>query len=432
MTSDRQANLWRSSCRENIAFKSLDRSLTVNLVIIGGGFTGSSAALQAAREGASVCLLEAETIGHGGSGRNVGLVNAGLWLPPDNIKAAMGETEGMRLISALAQAPTRVFELIDRHHIDCEATRMGTLHCAHSPQGLKDLQNRHLQGIRTGAPLQLFDAVETRRRLGSQVFHGSLWDPRAGTIQPLSYCCGLARSASEAGATICEHSPVSEIKRENFHWVVTSGNFQVRAKAILVATNAYSLGIDAPFKPKFIPVSFSQFATVPMSVSDRETVLPGAEGCWDTALVMSSFRIDQAGRLILGGLGNLEGPGAAIHSTWARRKLQRLFPRLGHLPFEHSWRGVIAMTSDHIPKIVEFGPSAYACYGYSGRGIGPGTVFGTDCAKALLNQDPSELPLAPIPHYTERFTGVKAAYYESGAVLTHAILPSPISRQHKE
>jgi glycine/D-amino acid oxidase-like deaminating enzyme len=102
-----------------------------------------------------------------------------------------------------------------------------------------------------------------------------------------------------------------------------------------------------------------------------------------------------------------------------------LFPALGDLKFEHAWRGTIAITGDHIPKIVAFGPNAYACFGYSGRGIGPGTIFGIQAAIALLERNPEVLPLAPVHRYSERYTRLRAAYYEAGATIIHAVDAAP-------
>lgn len=419
MTTPKTSILWRASTTEIVETRPLGSDMIVDLVIVGGGFTGVSAALEAAGRGASVCLLEGEIIGHGGSGRNVGLVNAGLWLPPDTVMEQMGEKAGRRLIDVLADAPRRVFEIIEREGIDCEATRHGTLHLAHSASGLRDLEERHRQGRKFGAPLELLDAAETLRRTGTGAYHGALLDPRAGTIQPFSYCRGLARAAQARGAQIHDRSPVTSIRRDGDRWRVTANGHVVAARALILATNAYQAGIEAPFAPQYTPVSYCQFATTPMPDSARKIILADGEGCWDTAMVMSSFRIDQEGRLILGGIGNTEGPGAPVHRSWARRKLRALFPEIGELPFEHAWRGRIAMTDDHVPKIVAFGPNAYACFGYSGRGIGPGTVFGAQAAVALLESDPSALPIEPVAGYSERFSSAKATYYEVGATLTH-------------
>ena len=423
-----QDNLWHHSCGEGFAAGPLAETLAgplngdavADLVIIGGGFTGCAAALEAAGQGASVCLLEAEHIGHGGSGRNVGLVNAGLWLPPETVMAEMGEAPGMRLLEVLGAAPQQVFDLIARHGIACEATRNGTLHLAHAPSGLRDLAERHRQGNRLGAPLQLLDAGETARRTGSEAFHGALFDPRAGTIQPLAYVRGLARAAQAAGARLHEKSPVTRLHRAGDHWVITTAQGSLRAGAVLVATNAYHLGIRAPVQPRVVTVHYCQYATDPLPADLGGSILPGGEGCWDTALVMSSVRRDAAGRVIIGGIGNGAGVTGAVHAGWARRKLAALYPALKDQPLRHGWSGKIAMTGDHIPKIVEFGPRAYAVFGYSGRGIGPGTVFGTAAARALISGDETGLPLAPVPGHHERLTALRSAWYEAGASLIHA------------
>lgn len=408
------SNLWQATA-EAFSAAPLSADAVVDLAVIGGGFTGGAAALHAASQGAKVCLLEAQTVGHGGSGRNVGLANAGLWLPPETVMAQMGDGPGRRLIAALAAAPGRVFDLIARHGIGCEATRNGTLHLAHSAKGFADLKDRHRQGVAFGAPLELLDATETARRTGSQAFHGALFDPRAGTIQPLAYARGLAGAAVAAGAQVHEASPVAALTRKDV-WELTCNGHRVRAKAVLLATNAYHLGLQA-FAPQYVAVSYCQFATAPLA---RPEILPGKEGCWDTALVMSSFRIDAAGRMILGAMGNSEGPLGPLHSAWARRKLAQVYPQIAKAPFEHAWRGRIAMTSDHVPKIVAFGPQAYACFGYSGRGIGPGTVFGTEAARSLLSGDATTLPVAPVQTHHETLTAPRAAWVEAGAGLIHA------------
>lgn len=419
MTS--KGNLWRASSENPVTAPALDRPLGVDLAIIGGGFTGQAAALEGARRGASVALFEGETFGHGGSGRNVGLVNAGLWLPPEDVIAEMGTEAGHRLMRWLADAPRRVWSLIEAEGIDCEATRHGTLHLAHAPKGFADLAERHRQGTALGWPLQLLDAAETARRTGSAAFHGALFDPRAGTIQPLSYARGLARAAQRAGAQLYEQSRVARVQRQDQLWHLEVNGQPVRARHLLLATNAYFDGIDMGFRPEIVAVSYFQAATVPIPAALRARILPGAEGCWDTDLVMSSFRMDAAGRFIIGGIGNVEGPGRAVHMGWARRKLRQTFPELGDLPFEHDWRGRIAMTGDHIPKILRFGPAALACFGYSGRGIGPGTTFGTLAAEALLTGNDSALPVAAVDQHHERFAPLREAYYETGAILTHAV-----------
>jgi glycine/D-amino acid oxidase-like deaminating enzyme len=195
-------NHWRNAAVEQVAFPSLSDNINVDLVVIGGGFTGLNAARVAAREGLRVCLIEAKTIGHGGSGRNVGLVNAGLWLPPDQIKQTLGDARGERLINDLGMGPDRVFNLIKNYEIQCDARRNGTLHLAHSSQAKSDLRAREKQWQSRSAPVTLLDAQTTAHHVGSDMYHGALFDARAGVIQPLDYARGLARAAAEEGVQI--------------------------------------------------------------------------------------------------------------------------------------------------------------------------------------------------------------------------------------
>ncbi len=415
------SNLWQQSAVETYAAPPLNEDMTADLAIIGGGFTGNSAALHGAEAGADVVVLEAETIGHGGSGRNVGLVNAGLWLPPDDVERELGAEQGGRLNRALAAGPDLVFSLIEQHAIECEATRTGTLHCAHAPSGQRDLENRYSQQVKRGAPVELLDVATARERTGTDQVHGALFDARAGTINPLAYCRGLARAAAAAGARHFEQTPVTAIMFNEGSWQVVTPRGRVRAAKLLMATNGYHVPIDGIAEPQVVPVHYFQLATKPLSDNLARSVLPGREGCWDTHPVMSSFRMDQAGRLLVGAVGALDHAGHGIHRAWANRKLAKLFPSLAGQPIEHAWFGRIAMTADHIPKILTIGDDGLAIFGYSGRGISPGTTFGRAAAAALLSRDRSELPLDVIDSYAERFTGLKRGYYELGATLTHLV-----------
>ena len=412
-------NLWEETAEEKAGHPPLSGDASADLVIVGGGFTGCSAALHAAETGASGRLIEAETIGHGGSGRNVGLVNAGLWTPPREVRRILGDEAGDRLNATLAAAPDLVFSLIEQHRIACEPRRDGTLHCAHSRSGLAELRDRCGQLREQGAPVTLLPAEETAMRTGSSVFYGALHDARAGTIQPLAYARGLARAAAEAGAVIHERSPAVSIRREAGGWTVEAPGGRVRAGALLLATNAYHRQADGLPALQSVPVQLFLMATAPLGDNLRRTILPGGEGCWDTAKVMSWFRMDGAGRLILGGVGSLERASASIHKNWAQRKLRALFPHLGAQPLHHAWSGRIAMTGDHLPKILRLGARGLAVFGYSGRGIGPGTVFGKAAALALLSGDETGLPFAPVECHYESFREAKAAFYEIGASLAH-------------
>lgn len=414
-------NLWTKTAPSALGRAQMEGEHSADLIIIGGGFTGCAAALEAAQSGLSVILLEAETIGFGGSGRNVGLVNAGLWTPPDDVENTIGLEAGQKLNTALAAAPDLVFSLIERHQIKCDAVRNGTLHCAHSAAGLKNLHTRFTQHQKRNAPVALINQEQTAHRTGTAAFKGALFDPRAGTIQPLSYCQGLALAAINAGAKLFENSPALAIARNAEQWTVKTQNGQATAPHLIVATNAYSNDQLLGQQSRFTLVHYFQFATEPLTKSERASILPNLEGCWDTALVMSSFRYDSDGRLLVGSVGSLDHATSPTHEFWAQKKLAAIYPQLARKKLDHAWHGRIAMTKDHLPKVVEFGPNAYSVFGYSGRGIGPGTVFGTSLAKMIANNDTSHLPVEPINAYAENLTKTAGLYYETGSVLTHGL-----------
>ena len=415
-----QNNLWEQSSKENIGFEPLQDSIVSDLAIIGGGYTGCSAALSAAESGLSVTLID-KKIGFGGSGRNVGLVNSGLWLPPKKVENMLGKVAGIKLNQSLSSAPDLVFNLIDKYNIDCNANRSGTLHCAHSRKGFKDIQNRYQQLTERGAELDLLGPEEAWKRIGSSKFHGALLNKKAGTINPLSYCQGLARAAKSRGAKIFESSLATQIDYKNKLWSIQTEDGSVQSKMLLIATNAYQQKINGAAASKYTPVYYFQAATKPLSKDSLEGILPNNEGCWDTATVMSSFRLDSDNRFIIGGIGNLGPNISKIHSAWAKRKMQSIFPSLENTSLDYFWGGQIAMTDDHIPKILCIGQNAYSIFGYSGRGIGPGTFFGKSIVETFLTGSEEPLPIKPTNNNNEMFGKLKGNFIEFGAKLNHLV-----------
>ena len=415
-----QKNLWQETSKEKITFGNLNKSITTDLVVVGAGFTGCSAALFASKSGLSVALID-QKIGYGGSGRNVGLVNAGLWMPPETVENILGLDAGVKLNNALAKAPDLVFSLIDNYEINCSANRSGTLHCAHSKKGLKDIQLRFKQLSERGAELELLDKHQTEQRIGSSKFFGSLFNKKAGIINPLDYCLGLAKAAKSNGVNIYESTLATKIQSINNEWLVKTSEGSIKAKMLLIATNAYQKPIEGLNPSQYTSVQYFQVATKALPLDLAKSVLPNAEGCWDTASVMSSFRLDADNRLIIGGIGNLGHSASKIHTNWARRKVESLFPQLTNIAIDFSWHGRIAMTDDHIPKILRLGNNAYSVFGYSGRGIGPGTYFGKAVSDCLVNGDEKFLPVDPLDNYQEPLSSLKGGIIEFGATVSHLL-----------
>lgn len=162
--------LWEKTAPAAPQTSSLNEHISADVVIVGAGYTGLSTALHLAEQGVRVAVLDAVEIGFGGSGRNVGLVNAGMWVKPDDLPAALGTKYGDRLLQALGNGPKMVFDLIEKHQIACEVEKQGTLHCGVGHAGVKELEARAAQWQKLGAPVTLLDADETARKVGTSAY----------------------------------------------------------------------------------------------------------------------------------------------------------------------------------------------------------------------------------------------------------------------
>ena len=226
--------------------------------------------------------LEAETIGHGGSGRNVGLVNAGLWLPPDDVEAALGREAGQRLNDALAGGPAYVFDLIARHAIACEATRAGTLHCAHARAGTDELARRFRQLQARGAPVTLLDAAAAGRAPRAACHR---CPRRAARPARRHHPTARVRARPRAGGAgrrraLARQSPATAIAHDGARWTATCAQGSVRARTLLLAVNAYAFPPRAPWHPRYRRTHYFQMATSPLSSAVAATILPGHQGAW--------------------------------------------------------------------------------------------------------------------------------------------------------
>lgn len=423
MNGDSQTHgLWEASAPPAAPTGPLTGPVRADVAIIGAGFTGCSAALHLAQQGASAVVLEAADIGFGASGRNVGLVNAGMWVMPSVLVDELGKTHGERLLNLLGNGPAAVFDLIARQGIACEAMHTGTLHCAVGARGAAEVAERARQWLALGAPVELLDAQRTQQLTGTSAYAASLLDRRAGTVQPLAYVRGLASAALRAGARIHTRTRVTAVERSGNAWQLATGDGgQVSAKWVIVATDAYTTGGLWPdLQREQVHFPYFNFATVPLDPDIARRILPERQGAWDTRQVLSSFRFDAAGRLVFGSVGALRGMGRGIHHAWARRALARLYPQLKGVPFEHAWYGTIGMTPNALPRLHELDQNVLSFSGFNGRGIAPGTVLGRELARLVLGEVRREDMPVPITNVVAApWRQVKSLGYEAGAQAFH-------------
>ncbi|TVS01397.1 MAG: FAD-binding oxidoreductase [Rhodobacteraceae bacterium] len=417
MTSD-SPGLWAETAPPAPPTEALSGEVSAQVAVVGGGYTGLSAALHLAQAGVSVALVEAAEIGGGGSGRNVGLVNAGLWLMPEELVARASA----RLLDALAEAPALVWDLVARHKLDCEAMPYGTLHCAPDARGKAALTERARQWQARGAGVELLDAARTRARTGSRAFRAALYDPRAGTIQPLAYARGLAAAALGAGARLFTNSPVSGFSEAGSGYRLSLPGGSLLAERVILATNTYSTEPFNRIRDAQSVLPYFNFATAPLPEDLSQTILPRGEGAWDTRKILTSFRRDAGGRLIIGSVGQLGRGDAALHRAWAERALRRLYPQLGPQRLRLGWWGRIGTTPDALPRLHRHAPGVWSISGYNGRGIAPGTLFGAmlaDLSRAEITE--TDIPLTPAQMSPDPLRLSREALFRAGSAALHLV-----------
>ena len=417
-----EKSLWSESAIADPVSDPLIGPVSTDVLVVGGGYTGLSSALHLAQSGVQVVLLEAKCIGYGGSGRNAGLVNAGIWKNPDHVQRQLGKEIADRFNLALRDSPALVFDLVRQFDMSCKAIRCGTVNIAHTASSLAYLEDRCRQLQAIGAPVTMIDGDSARSISGSPVYrHGGILDPGAGTIHPLSYARSLAQAALVQGARLYRNSAIESLVLKNDRWIAKTDQGEVSAQQVIVATNAYADGNSQNVRQSTIPVFIFHCATPPLGDAIAESIIPQRQGLWDTQTLMTSSRIDDEGRLIMSSAGSLQGFHRAIRQHWMRRVRERLYPQTRGIPWANYWSGQVGLTSSKILRIQLLAPGVYAPAGYNGRGIGTGTMIGKHLADAIVKGNTDEFPFPLEALYREKWRHSRAACYAYGTLALQSI-----------
>lgn len=414
-------SLWADTAPPAPPTPPLAESRKADVLIVGGGFTGLSAALHLAEAGVQACVLEAHEPGWGASGRNGGQVNPSLKHDPDELVRIHGPERAGRLIDAVSGSADLVFDLIARHGIDCQPVRNGWLQVAYSPKDVGGLHARAEQWAKRGVRTEQLDRAAVSARLGTQAFAGGWLDGRAGSIQPLAYTRGLVRAAQAAGASVHGGTEVTALERRGSHWhATTSTGASVTAEQVLIATNGYTGALWPKLQRTVLAANSFIVATEPLKGAAADAILPGGETASTSQRLLLYFRKDAQGRLLMGGRGHFADPAGPADFAHLERSLELLFPQLGPLRYEYRWAGRIAVTRDFMPHVHTPAPGVTVALGYNGRGIALATSMGKHVAARIAGAQAGfpypVTPIQPIPlHGLQRF-------YVAGGVAWYSLL----------
>jgi glycine/D-amino acid oxidase-like deaminating enzyme len=325
------------------------------------------------------------------------------------------------LIAFAASTADSVFDLIAQENLAVPFLRNGWIQAAHTATALAAAENRNRQWQARGADVQMLDAAEIAGKTGALGYVGGWLDRRAGVIDPLAYTLELARVAKAAGARIAECETATALRRDGDLWsLTTASGGEIHAKSVVVATNAYSDGLIPGLRQTIVPLHSFQIATAPLTLEQREKILPEGQAVSDSRRILVYFRLSPDGRLVLGGRGRMALPKNAGDWAHLHHAMLRLYPALAGVPIEQRWFGRVAMTPDHLPHIHEPEKGLVTAVGCQGRGIGLMTALGARIAGYLASGDAAQLPfpvspIRPIPFHSLRQIGVAAtiAWYRA-------------------
>ena len=352
---------------ERPRFERLEGSAKTDVLVVGGGFTGLSAAIHLARSGVDVTLVEAHRIGDGASGRNGGQMGTGQRLWPGEVEALYGFERSRALFDLAEEAKAHLFEFIAANDIDADL-RMGQLSVAHRRRYLPDYRGQVevLQSRYDYHGVTYMDAAETAERLGSSRYFGGIRDIGTGHVNPLKLLVGLAGVAASSGVKLHEETKIIATRRENGRTVAITEQGEIAADRVLYAVNAYGPGLDKAIDAHVMPIGSFIGATEPLP--DDAGVLPGGEACDDSRFVVRYFRKSVDNRLLFGGREAYTSEAGDI-TRHIRKQIAEVYPHLKGVRMTHAWGGSVGITMQRLPFVRTLSPGVTTIGGFSGHGV---------------------------------------------------------------
>ncbi|MBI2777821.1 MAG: FAD-binding oxidoreductase [Chloroflexi bacterium] len=376
---------------------------SVDVAIVGGGYTGVAAARKLAIQGAKAVLLEARTLGWGASTRNGGIAHPGFKWGPRSLEKKYGPELARQLYAESMEALELVFGLIRDNGIDAELRPNGWLELAWAPSHFEDFEAeaRALGAFRTQARVVPKDQL--RAEIGTDAYHGGLALDPGGVLHPAKWFAGLVGLAERAGADLHEATPALAIRRQrDGRFVVETSRGAILAKDVLVATNGYTDGAAPNVRRRIVPIGSYIIATEPLPEDLAHELSPTGRAYFDTKNFLSYWHVSADRRMVFGGRVSFLPTTTDRTARLLFRRMLEVHPQIAGYRVEYSWGGKVAMTFDRMPHIGRLGGVMHAV-GYSGTGVLMSTYLGTRAAEWLGGGEAPALsrtrfPIVPAPY----------------------------------
>ena len=397
--------LWTDQfSRPNNLFTSDSPNAETDIAIVGSGYTGLCAARILKKNGASVTVLDRNTIGWGASSRNGGMATPGLKQGIQKIHKMYGSKLAHEFWKASVDAIDLIDEIVNEHSIDCDWERNGHASLATKPSHAPRLKEYGSWLEKEfGHSQKYIPKNQIRDEIGSNAYYGALTDEISGGLHPTKYVFGLAAAVANLGAQLCENTDVTKIEKNdsnNFKLITSKGD--ITAKKVIIATNGYTDRLVSKLKPLIFPVGSYIIVTERLTNELQNIISPKRRMYYDSKWFLNYFRLTPDGRMLWGGRNDLSTDLDLDDSAKRLSKeLYTVFPDLKDIPITHTWTGRLGITFDLMPHIGETNGIYYA-FGYGGHGLSIATYLGTEIGLMLASKK-DRSPFMEISHQTRFF-----------------------------
>jgi len=383
-----------------------------DVVVVGAGYTGLSAARRLAMSGASVVVFDRERAGWGASSRNGGQVLTGLKLDPSTLVARYGERRARELFDGANESIAYLESVIVGDSIDCDYERTGHIQAAWKPSHFEAFKaEQDLLARAFDHRVELLPRSEQRAEIASDVYHGVLIDPKSASLNPAKYVGGLADAVARRGVRIAEGVAVDRLERAGAGWRVavsapSAAGREIHARDVVLATDAYSDRSADTLRRRLVAVGSYVIATEPQAPTLAAALLPNRRMAFDSKNFLYYFRVTDDHRILFGGRAEFTRPTAGTTRRAAeilRVGMRRVFPQLESAAVEYAWGGNVAFARDQMPHAGRV-DGAFVAGGYAGHGIAMATWLGDTIGRLAAGQHVdhpfTKDPFPAIPFYT--------------------------------
>ncbi len=395
-----EQNFWLTTVKmpPTVAARPLPDS--VDVAVIGAGFTGLSAARTLAQRGATVAVLEAETVGWGASSRNGGMVLTGLKLGVNKLISMYGRERTRHMYAASLASMDCVEQLVREENIECNFSRCGHLEVACKQKHFDDYARQaEVIAREFNHQLRIVPRSQLQSEIGSAIYYGGMVDEISAGLNPARYVAGLARAAAKAGAAIFEGTKVEKIERQGSQgWRLTTSHGDLRARDVFVGTSGYTGAVTPTLRKKIIPIGSYIITTEVLSEALARELSPRNRMIYDSKNYLYYYRLTPDHRMLFGGRAAFFPETAdSIRKSAEILRLGMIdvYPQLRDVKVEYVWGGTLDFAFDIMPHAGQMDGIYYAV-GYAGHGVAMATWQGQKMAELIAGEKP-ENPFVGIP-----------------------------------